>query len=243
MTCSEFTSLIDSYLQRNLPDEKLEAFEQHYFECDLCYAQLKVAERLVSKEVPIVIEGRAAKPLFGFDWKLTRKPMLAFASFLIIALTAVLVTVINQSLRLSSIYKLSDFSPPVYIQSEIRGQGANRINGAFARAMAHYNRKEYSHALDILKGIPGSAQNPQVIFFKGICYLLTDKVHKAIKEFDNIIEDMNPSYYDEAIYYKAIALLRSNKKEKALEQLNNLAGMFSPYAPKARALIDKINNL
>lgn len=243
MTCSEFTSLIDSYLQGNLPDEKMETFEQHYFECDLCYAQLKVAERLVLKEVPIVIEGRAAKPLFGFDWKLTRKPMLAFASFLIIALTAVLVTVINQSHRLSSIYKLSDFSPPVYIQSEIRGQGTGRINGAFARAMAHYNRKEYSHALDILKGIPGSAQNPQVIFFKGICYLLTDELHKAIEEFDIIIEDMNPSYYDEAIYYKAIALLRSNQKEKALEQLNNLAGMFSPYAPKAKKLIDKINKL
>jgi tetratricopeptide (TPR) repeat protein len=107
--------------------------------------------------------------------------------------------------------------------------------------MAHYNRKEYSHALEILKRIPGSAQNPQVIFFKGICYLLTDAPHQAIKEFDIIIENMNPSYYDEAIYYKAIALLRSNKKEKALEQLNNLAGMFSPYAPQARALIDKIN--
>lgn len=243
MTCSEFTSLIDSYLQGNLPDEKLEAFEQHYFECDLCYAELKVAERLISKEVPIVIEGRAAKPLFGFDWKLTRKPMLAFAVFFVMAITAILVIVINHSSRLRLLYNLSDFSPPVYIQSEIRGQGISRINGAFARAMAHYNRKEYSHALDILKGIPGSAQNPQVIFFKGICYLLTDELHKAIKEFDNIIEDMNPSYYDEAIYYKAIALLRSNKKEKALEQLNHLAGMFSPYTPKAKKLIDKINKL
>jgi hypothetical protein len=100
MTCSEFTSLIDGCLQGNLPDEKLEAFEQHYFECDLCYAQLKVAERLISKEVPIVIEGRAAKPLFAFDWKLIGKPRLAFASFLIIALTAVLVTVISHSNRL-----------------------------------------------------------------------------------------------------------------------------------------------
>jgi tetratricopeptide (TPR) repeat protein len=243
MTCIEFTSLIDSYLQGNLSDENLEAFEQHYFECDLCYAELKVAERLISKEVPIVIEGREAKLLYGFDWKLTRKSMLAFASFFILALTIVLVTVINHSSRLRLLYNLSDFSPPVYIQSEIRGQGTGSINGAFARAMAHYNRKEYSHALDILKGVSGSAQNPQVIFFKGICYLLTDERHKAIKEFDIIIENMNPSYYDEAIYYKAIALLRLNKKEKALEQLKNLAGMFSPYAPKAKRLIDKINKL
>ncbi len=240
MTCSEFTSLIDSYLKGNLPDEKLETFEQHYFECDLCFAQLKVAERLISKEVSIVTAGRAVKPLFGFNWKLHRKPMLAFASFLIIALTVVLVTVISQSHRLRLLYNLSDFPPPVYIQGETRGQENGGTNGTFARAMVHYNRKEYSRALEILKEIPGAAQNPRVVFFKGICYLLTDKLHKAIKEFDIIIEDMNPSYYDEAIYYKAIALLRSNRKEKALEQLSHLAGMFSPYAPKARALIDKI---
>jgi hypothetical protein len=54
---------------------------------------------------------------------------------------------------------------------------------------------------------------------------------------------MNPSYYDEAIYYKAIALLRTNKKDKALEQLKHLAGMFSPYASDAKALIEKVSNI
>jgi hypothetical protein len=73
--------------------------------------------------------------------------------------------------------------------------------------------------------------------------LLTDEINNAVKEFDIIIANMNPSYYDEAIYYKAIALLRMNKKEDALEQLNHLAGMFSPYAPRARALMEKVKGI
>ena len=54
MTCKEFASLTDSYLRGDLPEEKQEVFELHYFECDSCFAWLKAVERLHSKEVPIV---------------------------------------------------------------------------------------------------------------------------------------------------------------------------------------------
>jgi len=244
MNCKEFTSLIDSYMQGNLSEneEKQEAFERHFFECDLCFAQLKAVERLYSKEIPITVKigSREAKPLSGFSWADKWKPALAFASVLVLVLTAVLVSIIDHSNRLKLLYRISDFPPPGYIQGETRDPGTD---GVFTEAMGHYNRKEYSRALKILKEIQDPVQNPQVIFFKGICFLLTDQLKESIKEFDLIIEDMNPSYYDEAIYYKATALLRLDKKEKALEQLNHLAGMFSPYAPRARALINKINNL
>jgi tetratricopeptide (TPR) repeat protein len=108
--------------------------------------------------------------------------------------------------------------------------------------MQYYNQGDYTKALEILKQIPAPSRNPQVIFFKGVCFLLVDELKNAVTELDIIIENMNASYYDEAIYYKAIALLRMNKKDKALEQLKHLAGMFSPYAPKARELIEKVNN-
>jgi hypothetical protein len=106
--------------------------------------------------------------------------------------------------------------------------------------MREYNRKNYSDALKKLNTIDGAGTNPRVIFFKGICLLYTGSLKDSIQQLDIIIEDMNPSYYDEAIYYKAIALLRSGKEKAALTLLSNLAEMFSPLSQKAKSLISKI---
>ena len=69
MKCSEFTNVIDSYLDGTLAEDKMEALEMHYFECDDCFARLKVAERLHSNEIHIVaaVDVRDAKP-----WAATR---------------------------------------------------------------------------------------------------------------------------------------------------------------------------
>ncbi len=237
MTCKEFACLTDSYLRGNLSEEQQEAFELHYFECDGCFARLKAAERLHSKEVTIV----AAVKTPAFEWsELWKwKPLMAAAAALL--LVVLLSTfVIQHSRYMKSIYDITTFFPPMYMKSEIRGPGTLE---PFVEAMQYYNQGDYTKALEILKQIPPLSRNPQVIFFKGVCFLLQDELKNAVTELDSIIENMNASYYDEAIYYKAIALLRMNKKDKALEQLKHLAGMFSPYASKAEELIEKINNI
>jgi len=242
MTCKQFASLIDSYLNGNLSGEKQEAFERHYFECDHCYLELKIAERLHFQKVLIALKGKDAPKEMPFVSAWKWKPLLAAASVLLVVLLSIFI--IDHSQRSKMLYTISAFSPPVYMKSETRDAAAVReTDKAFAEAMRYYNRKDYTRSLEILKRIQDASQNPQVIFFKGICFLLTDELKDAVKKFDTIIENMNPSYYDEAIYYKAIALLRLDKKGKALEQLNHLAEMFSPYAPKANALIKKIADI
>jgi tetratricopeptide (TPR) repeat protein len=237
MKCKEFASLTDSYLRGDLPEEKQEAFELHYFECDGCFARLKAAERLHSKEVHIVAAVKT--PAFAWSELWKWKPLLAAAAALLVVVL-LSIFVIQHSRHMKLIYDISTFSPPVYVESETRGPEAIET---FVETMQYYNRGDYTRALQILKQIPPSSRNPQVIFFKGVCFLLVDELKNAVTELDIIIENMNASYYDEAIYYKAIALLRMNKKDKALEQLKHLAGMFSPYASEAKALIGKVNNL
>ena len=246
MNCDKFAALIDCYLNGDLSGEKQEAFELHYFECDHCYLQLKIAERLHSKTLLISMSGEKHKTIKGAKTSFLPvrkwKPVLAAASLFLVVLLSVFT--VNHFNRSKMLYAISSFSPPVYIKSETRGSGESaNSDKTFAKAMEYYNRKDYTRALEILRNIPGLPSNPQVIFFKGICFLLTDALRDAVKEFDIIIQNMIPAYYDEAIYYKAIALLRMNKKEEALEQLNHLAGMFSPYAPRARTLIEKITGM
>lgn len=237
MTCKEFARLTESYLCENLPAEQQEAFELHYFECDSCFARLKAAERLYSKEVPIAV----AEKKTGFEWSefWKWKPLMAAAAALLVVVF-LSVFVIRYSNHMKLMYSISTFSPPVYINSETRGKDTGET---FARAMQYYNQGDFTRALEILKKISTTQQNPQVIFFRGVCFLFADELKDALSEFDIIIKDMNPSYYDEAIYYRAIVLLRMNKKQKAQEELKHLAGMFSPYAAKAKTLLKKIENI
>ena len=232
MECKEFIRLIDSYLKEEIPEEKREAFEAHYFECDACFAELKLHERLYSKEVPIVL--KSTKPF----WVWAFKPMLVLSSLLIVVVSSLLV--VNNYEQAKFLYDISAVELPTYVQTETRDAHQNKT---FANAMFLYNNQKYSKALKLLIAIDAgfTESNPQVTFFKGICYLETNQPEKAIEAFDIIIKNMNPSYYDEAIFYKGIALLRLNEKEDALEQFYNLASMFSPYAPKAKELIEKIN--
>jgi tetratricopeptide (TPR) repeat protein len=232
MECKEFIRLIDSYLKEEIPEEKKEAFEAHYFECDACFAELKLHERLYSKEIPIVLKG--TKPF----WVRAFKPLLVLSSLLIVVVSSLLV--VNNYKQAKFLYDISGVEPPVYIETETRDTTQDKT---FTNAMSFYSNQKYDEALNILNSIDdgSTGSNLQVTFFKGICYLETNQPGKAIKAFDVIIKNMNPSYYDEAIFYKGIALLRLNEKEAALEQFDNLASMFSPYAPKAKELIEKIN--
>ncbi|MGD2086205.1 MAG: zf-HC2 domain-containing protein [Candidatus Aminicenantes bacterium] len=236
MTCKEFASLCDSYLRGNLSEEKQEAFELHYFECDGCFARLKAAERLHCKEVPIVTAVKT--PAFEWSELWKWKPLLAAAAALVVVVLSS-IFIIQHSQHMKLIYDISTFSPPVYMKSETRGPETSET---FAEAMQYYNQGDYTLALEKLKQITTASGNPQVRFFRGVCFLLVNELKNAVTELDIIIENMNASYYDEAIYYKAIALLRMNKKDKALEQLKHLASMFSTYAPKAKELMEKISN-
>jgi tetratricopeptide (TPR) repeat protein len=232
MICETFADLMDDYLQNEITAEQREAFEAHYFECDSCFLELKTRERLYSKEIPITLKGQ--KRLFIF------KPKLAFifSSLLIIIVFAWVF--INHNSHTNLLYEISDFDPPHYMQTNTRSLSDQQT---FNQAMLLYIKKDYSSALNILRKINKNDTNPQILFFKGICYLITDDLKNAIDSFNIIIKNMNPSYYDEAIYYKGIALLRKNKKDQALKQFNNLASMFSPYSARAKTLIEKINNI
>jgi tetratricopeptide (TPR) repeat protein len=230
MKCKEFNTLADSYLTGNLPEEKQEIFEAHYFECEECFSLLKSAERLQSKEIPFLIEQKEKRSIFVW------KPLLAFSSVVLVVLATYFIILHLNNIK--EIYTISSFSAPGYIRSETRK--SEESNEKFAEAMKYYNLRDYSRALDLLKRIPDVSHNPQVVFFTGICFLLTDKKTEAVKQFDVIISEMDPSYYDEALYYKAVALVRLNKKEQALDILKNLANMFSPYSENAKRMIYRI---
>ena len=241
MACREFNDLVDSYLADELSEIKKEAFEAHYFQCDACFADLKLRERLYSREVPIILTGK--KPSWVWALKALFQPVFALAFLLIMVISTLwMVDNYRQGKYLESI---SQVEPPAYIRTETRDSSQGLQNRTFDRAMIFYNNKQYGDALGLLNSLdsntPGAERNPQVLFFKAVCYLQTGDPETAVKQFDTLIEKRNPSYFDDAIFYKGIALLRLNEKKQALEQFQILAILFSPYSFQAKIIIEKIN--
>ena len=229
MKCEEFESLAESYIDETLSDKARDRFEEHYFVCDSCYASLKIIENLKNKNIHIVTGN---KKLFAFSMN----PSAVFATLSIFIFSFLFY--LNTSNRFKKLVEISGFSPPVYVVSENRGEEAT---SNFAKAMKYYNEGNYGRAYEVISTV--NQGNPRTWFFGGILGLLNGDNNKALGYFNMIIEEMNPSYYDEAVFYKGISLLRMNKKEEALNEFENLEKMFTPFRSRAVELIKKIKKL
>ena len=229
MDCKRFEDLIEEYLTGTIPEEEREPFEEHYFICDKCYTSVKITENIYKKKIKIVTSGKKT-PSFIL------KPAMIFASLLLIVFLSTFY--VNYKKEMRELKNITFFKAPVFIKNETRN---NLHEEKFFSAMEYYNKGEFKTALKLLKN--GGIETPRILFFKGVINLINNKPEASIKSFNAIINQMDPSYFDEALYFKSIALLRMNKKNEALRELENLQNMFSPFREKAELLIEKVKNL
>ncbi len=91
----EQREVIESYVRDRMTAEERLAFEEHYFVCDQCFAQVQTLERFVAGVHYAAQAGllapanrlAAARKLFNPDWQIWLKPAFAFTSALALALT------------------------------------------------------------------------------------------------------------------------------------------------------------
>ncbi len=229
MKCKEFESLIDSYLDGTIPEDKSEIFEEHYFRCDSCFSSLKISDHLYNKKIHIVTgKKRSFSSVF--------KPSLVLASMILIIFSSLFFVDMND--KSEQLFKVSEFAPPLYIRGENRG---DRSSSAFYKAMEYYGEGEYEDAYRVITS--PQVGTPQLWFFRGILALLNGENRDALSHFDQIISIMDPSYYDEAVFYRGISLLRMNRKNDALDEFKMLEKMFSPLSHKAVDMVRKISAL
>jgi len=229
MDCKEFESLMVSYFEGKMPEEKRDKFEEHYFLCDDCYASLVLAENLYNRNVRIVTRDQKSFSLF-------LKPVLIFASLVFVVFASLFLTDLNN--QRGKLLEISGFSPPLYIKGENRG---NSIPHSFYNAMEYYMKGDYGKAYTIITSFDNG--NPQTWYFRGILALLNGNNEDALRNFNLIVSEMSPSYYDEAIYYRGICYLRMNRKKDAKKEFTILESMFSPLTGKAAEKLKRISEL
>lgn len=228
MKCRGFRKNIDPYLNDLLALPRREEFEAHYFECDRCFNALRAQQMLRTRNFLINAKNtRKAKRVF---------PALVSAASVLL-MVGLGVTLIRINHR-NYIQKISSFSPPGFMISETRGAQSMQ---AYSAAIQSYSQADFSTSLTLAETIPESSRTPKIRFLIGITRLITGDREGAINAFQKIIDQMDPSYYDEAMFYKGIALLRLGRIEEAKTIFKGISEMFSPMKDQAASRLLQIS--
>lgn len=137
---------------------------------------------------------------------------------------------------------LASFDPPTGPAGEpvVAATGNEPL---FAEAMKYYRARDYSRASFTLRQATGQQPgNPEIRFFLGISYLLTNDTRAGIREL-KVAEILGSSpYVDRIHFYLAKAFLRQKDTINAMRQLNAMVDTGGNLAEPAKKLRFKLAN-
>lgn len=114
--------------------------------------------------------------------------------------------------------------------------GSNEITKAFIA----YEREDYKLAQKLFADVYKNANNSELLFYQGICYLETGKTNKAIEVLLKHVA-FNDKLKNKGTWYLALAFLKSNEKDKAKVFLKQITESSTNYNySKAKDLLSKL---
>jgi hypothetical protein len=244
MTCSEIQheNRIELYLDGRLSGPDREAFEQHYFECDNCLAQMQAAQ---AARAALLEMGEQEEPPDGI---ILRHPLWIAAAIAASVIAAILTwQTIHQSREATQtaivtapLFALNEIQPPRYSANILGGQ-STAAQQAFRAAMVSYSEANWSATAtaltEVLEKFPDSSD---AIYFRAICQLLSGNLSSALPGLDRVVALGNATpYEEEARFYRAQAYLLQNRAEDARKELDYVIGMQGNYEAKARAVLQR----
>jgi tetratricopeptide (TPR) repeat protein len=252
MACAQINrdEIVERYLTGSLAPLERESFEDHYFECEQCFAALQ-AERALQAELSAsaaqIRAMPAPKPSF---WRWT--PAMVTAALVIVAAFG-----IRWGMRLGSspsppptqttearpagpsLAELARFDPPAYTPTVLRGAQDEAMR-KFHAAMKFYQRGRYDLAVPGLR--EAARLNPQdagAPFFLGAGYLLSGKADDGIAALRQCVALGDTPYLEEARYYLAKAFLSKGDLTAARRELEEVIRLKGDHEDEARRLLQQ----
>lgn len=263
MNCEQVMSseVAEKYLLGQLSEAEQKAFEQHYFECQRCFdelqtyralqAELKQTATVIQRE-PIVqravslwtwaAAATAVLLVVGIGyWLEPRRPPSAPPS----ATTIKTAPNVERPpvTRVPSLSELAEVRPPNYTPAILRG-ASDEATLRFHEAMLHYVKNDYSGAIPGLHAASRlNSKAPDISFFLGICYLLTDQTDSAIAQLRRTVALGDSPYLEETRFYLAKAYVRKADPVAAQTELKKVILLHGEREKEARELLRQLESL
>ena len=256
MRCEEFqnSEIIDEYISGKLSEKERESFARHFFECDLCFEELKFRESLIrvckehgdilfaelSDEREVTQRGKLTRlldKLFSGRFWPTRWVYAAVS----LAVIVILISIFSSIFVSNQYDHLVNIKPYPYLLAGLRS-GASEEERLFHEAMRFYSNEEYGRASQRLeKVVAMDSENVLAQFFLGVSFLMNGKPARAIKN----LEKVSMAEPDSEIFhwYLGQAYLKKGDGEKAREEFVRVRDLDGTYRSDAEALMRKIEEM
>lgn len=104
-----------------------------------------------------------------------------------------------------------------------------------------YNEKNYPEALNRFKIVlKNNADHPMCNFYSGLCYQQLGEYNKAIMAFQNVINEHDNLFIEQAQWYKALSQLQINDLKRAYQSFSLIVKNNGYYSKNAKDILKKL---
>jgi tetratricopeptide (TPR) repeat protein len=255
------SEVAEKYLLGHLSEAEQKAFEQHYFECPRCFDELQTYRALQAelKQTAMVIQRepivqRAVSPwtwaaaatavllVVGIGYRLERPRPASPSPSAAPTMPAPNVER-PRATRVPSLSELGEVRPPNYTSVILRG-APDEAAQRFHEAMLHYVERDYAATIPGLHAaLRLNSKAPDINFFLGICYLLTEQTDSAIAQLRRTAALGDTPYLEETRFYLAKAYVRKADLVAAQTELKKVILLHGEREKVARELLRQLESL
>lgn len=186
----------------------------------------------------ITNEDQSEKQILQFiPTKLSRKPVHYISAAASVAAVVSLgaMTFMKQKSTAEEIYRAS------YIPYDATGlYRSGSLTSNEMLGVDKYNEQNYESALNIFKEVlTNNPEHPMCNFYSGLCYQQLGNFSEAILSFQNVINEKDNLFIEQAEWFKALCQLNTNTS-KAYLSLNAILDKKGYYSKNAKEILRKL---
>ncbi len=121
--------------------------------------------------------------------------------------------------------------------------GSHEINNLLTHAMEKYKEQDYDQALHLFQRVLQKRDDVAASLYSGISYMEVQKYQKANQSFEDVVEDRDNLYLDQARWYMSMCHIRLGNMEQARNMLSTLAAESDYYREQANEVKGKLDRI
>jgi hypothetical protein len=261
---------LEQYVEGTLPNSEAEDFENHYFDCPVCFEELQAVqaaqEALRRHPVPITAPKRL------FEWPLSWRPIAGFGAIAAaVVLGFFLFRVIDHGARSGGNVAVTQPAPvspgaqspaqpnaaagqPTTQVADLAGMADLRLpqyqppvlrdgtaESAFERGMKQYIAGDCPGARQTLSEVdPNGPDGLAAQFYSGVCGMHAGDFAAAEKALRSVASAGDSAYQESAYYYLAQIALAQSNAAEARRELNHVVSLRGDLVHQARRQLSQI---
>ena len=244
---------IEGYLYNEFSESGMAAFEAELADNKALYAEIELIKNIDNalKENDIMQLRNKLRNISdeNIKEKLSERSIaLKFRprKLAISVVAASLILLMGLTALLSRYSNEGDIYQKFYAKYETTGisRSSNTIaDQTLTLALQKFESKDYESALNLLQEVISKDQNNTVgHFYSGVSFQELGKYQNAIKEYEEVVNEKDNLFVEQAQWYIGLCYLQTNENKKAIKQFKKIAYTQGFYQQKALAILRKMKN-